>query len=122
MIYSPHWHAAERPDTRVNPKRPDAGQKRVMKGGSFLCHESYCNRYRLGTHGQYAGFRHDQYRVSLRAGCLNTIEYRFRCGDCVGGEQLDTDRSHYVRRELSLASSAPMRLGGRFGARSAGQI
>jgi len=25
------------------------GQTRVMKGGSFLCHASYCNRYRVGA-------------------------------------------------------------------------
>jgi formylglycine-generating enzyme required for sulfatase activity len=27
----------------------EAGQTRVMKGGSFLCHASYCNRYRVGA-------------------------------------------------------------------------
>ena len=26
-----------------------ADRTRVMKGGSFLCHESYCNRYRVGA-------------------------------------------------------------------------
>lgn len=31
-------------------ERPDAG--RVMKGGSFLCHASYCNRYRLAARTQ----------------------------------------------------------------------
>jgi sulfatase modifying factor 1 len=29
-----------------NPQGPGSGQARVMRGGSFLCHDSYCNRYR----------------------------------------------------------------------------
>lgn len=28
------------------PARPASGERRVMRGGSFLCHDSYCNRYR----------------------------------------------------------------------------
>jgi formylglycine-generating enzyme len=34
---------------RVNPQGPPEGSSRVMKGGSFLCHKSYCNRYRVGA-------------------------------------------------------------------------
>jgi len=29
-----------------NPLGPAGGSERVIRGGSFLCHESYCNRYR----------------------------------------------------------------------------
>ncbi len=47
--FSPNWHAAESEATRVNPRGPVQGESKVMKGGSFLCHESYCNRYRLGA-------------------------------------------------------------------------
>ena len=32
-----------------NPTGPSTGQARVMRGGSYLCHESYCNRYRVAA-------------------------------------------------------------------------
>ena len=32
-----------------DPKGPDSGDAKVMKGGSFLCHASYCNRYRVAA-------------------------------------------------------------------------
>jgi sulfatase modifying factor 1 len=35
--------------SRENPVGPGEGSSRVMKGGSFLCHKSYCNRYRLAA-------------------------------------------------------------------------
>ncbi|WP_082717060.1 formylglycine-generating enzyme family protein [Microterricola viridarii] len=30
----------------TNPQGPARGGARVLRGGSFLCHDSYCNRYR----------------------------------------------------------------------------
>ena len=33
----------------VNPKGAKFGTHRVIKGGSFLCHDSYCHRYRVGA-------------------------------------------------------------------------
>ncbi|YCH19738.1 formylglycine-generating enzyme family protein [Arthrobacter sp. D1-29] len=32
-----------------NPPGPTIGAGRVMRGGSYLCHESYCNRYRVAA-------------------------------------------------------------------------
>jgi sulfatase modifying factor 1 len=33
----------------TNPRGPKYGTNKVMKGGSFLCHASYCNRYRVAA-------------------------------------------------------------------------
>jgi len=41
--FSPEYHLY---GTRVNPVGPEAGETRAMRGGSYLCHASYCNRYR----------------------------------------------------------------------------
>lgn len=41
--FHPSWHVTA---NRVNPIGPPMGTTRVMKGGSYLCHRSYCNRYR----------------------------------------------------------------------------
>lgn len=30
----------------VDPRGPASGDLRIMRGGSYLCHDSYCNRYR----------------------------------------------------------------------------
>jgi formylglycine-generating enzyme len=45
------WFDAQfhRTADRRNPKGPPTGTGRVMKGGSFLCHKSYCNRYRVAA-------------------------------------------------------------------------
>jgi sulfatase modifying factor 1 len=34
---------------RQNPTGPTNGTHRVMRGGSYLCHESYCRRYRVSA-------------------------------------------------------------------------
>ncbi len=41
--------ACHRTADRRNPSGPPIGTGRVIKGGSFLCHKSYCNRYRVAA-------------------------------------------------------------------------
>lgn len=36
-------------DKKHNPKGLKKGTDKVMKGGSYLCHSSYCNRYRVAA-------------------------------------------------------------------------
>jgi formylglycine-generating enzyme required for sulfatase activity len=32
-----------------DPRGPALGEQRVVRGGSYLCHDSYCNRYRVAA-------------------------------------------------------------------------
>jgi formylglycine-generating enzyme required for sulfatase activity len=45
------WFSPDFParDTRNNPRGPDAGTTKSTRGGSFLCHRSYCWRYRVSA-------------------------------------------------------------------------
>ena len=44
--WSPDFHVK---GPRDNPIGPPAGDRRVTRGGSYLCHDSYCNRYRVAA-------------------------------------------------------------------------
>ena len=44
--FHPTYHVTA---TRVNPVGPASGANRAMRGGSYLCHRSYCNRYRVAA-------------------------------------------------------------------------
>jgi formylglycine-generating enzyme len=42
-------HESYARDRRDNPRGPSTGTHRVTRGGSYLCHESYCRRYRVAA-------------------------------------------------------------------------
>lgn len=44
--FSPDFHLLA---THKNPVGPRNGQVKSMRGGSYLCHASYCNRYRVAA-------------------------------------------------------------------------
>ena len=44
--YSPDFHTRDR---RANPQGPRRGTNRSTRGGSYLCHHSYCRRYRVAA-------------------------------------------------------------------------
>jgi formylglycine-generating enzyme required for sulfatase activity len=44
--FAPDYYARS---PRRNPPGPDRGTHRVMRGGSYLCHDSYCRRYRVAA-------------------------------------------------------------------------
>ncbi|WP_455432908.1 formylglycine-generating enzyme family protein [Streptosporangium soli] len=60
--WSPDYH---RTASRADPAGPPRGDARVMRGGSYLCHDSYCTRYRVAARmgntpdssSGHAGFR-----------------------------------------------------------------
>jgi formylglycine-generating enzyme required for sulfatase activity len=47
--WSADWHAVETHATRSDPAGPPSGTARVIRGGSYACHASYCTRYRLAA-------------------------------------------------------------------------
>jgi formylglycine-generating enzyme required for sulfatase activity len=47
--FSASWHTTGLPATRIDPSGPPHGVERVIRGGSHLCHRSYCDRYRVAA-------------------------------------------------------------------------
>ena len=46
--WSTSWHTTET-QPLVDPQGPGAGDRRALRGGSYLCHVSYCWRYRTSA-------------------------------------------------------------------------
>lgn len=46
------WTTQHSADEAHNPKGPISGKDRVKKGGSYMCHKSYCYRYRCAARSQ----------------------------------------------------------------------
>lgn len=61
------WWTTDHPTARplVAPTGPATGGAKVIRGGSHMCHRSYCNRYRVAARSSntpdsssgHAGFR-----------------------------------------------------------------
>ncbi|XP_066554245.1 formylglycine-generating enzyme [Amia ocellicauda] len=46
------WSVHHTTDHMDNPKGPAIGRDKVKKGGSYMCHKSYCYRYRCAARSQ----------------------------------------------------------------------
>uniref|UniRef100_A0A8D2DXC1 Sulfatase modifying factor 1 n=1 Tax=Sciurus vulgaris TaxID=55149 RepID=A0A8D2DXC1_SCIVU len=46
------WTVHHSAEEVLNPKGPPSGKDRVKKGGSYMCHKSYCYRYRCAARSQ----------------------------------------------------------------------
>ena len=44
-----NWAVLAIGDDGQDPPGPASGSSRVQRGGSYLCHESYCRRYRVSA-------------------------------------------------------------------------
>jgi len=79
------------PSDDYDPQEPGV-QKRVQKGGSFLCSDRYCSRYLVGSRG----------RGAIDSGGSNT---GFRCvkpsSNVVQSEPASPYRSNYHNEELT---------------------
>ena len=65
---SPTYYASSPSE---NPRGPASGTHRVMRGGSYLCHESYCNRYRVAAR---SGNTPDTSTGNLGFRCVRDVE------------------------------------------------
>jgi formylglycine-generating enzyme len=64
--WSTAWHVPVNEQTRTNPQGPSTGDAKVIRGGSYLCHASYCDRYRVSAR-------------TFNTTCSSTGHMGFRC-------------------------------------------
>jgi formylglycine-generating enzyme required for sulfatase activity len=43
------WFSPHHDEAAANPAGPPSGTHKIIKGGSYMCHVSYCNRYRVAA-------------------------------------------------------------------------
>lgn len=69
-LFDPEYYARS---PRTDPRGPDATTTgaRVVRGGSFLCHDSYCNRYRVAARSANTP---DSASVNMGFRCANDAE------------------------------------------------
>jgi sulfatase modifying factor 1 len=53
-----------------DPRGPDSGQARVIRGGSYLCHDSYCYRYRVAARSSNTP---DSATANMGFRCANSV-------------------------------------------------
>jgi formylglycine-generating enzyme required for sulfatase activity len=63
--FSPTYYASS---PSASPRGPADGEERVMRGGSYLCHHSYCHRYRVAARSSNAP---DSFSGNLGFRCAN---------------------------------------------------
>lgn len=66
--FDPIWYRQSPP---VDPTGPASGTRRVMRGGSYLCHASYCNRYRTDARNSNTP---DSATTNIGFRCVRDIE------------------------------------------------
>ena len=109
--FSRDWHLTH---TRVDPAGPASGAARVLRGGSYLCHDSYCNRYRVAarysntpdTATGNAGLSLREVTTRRRGG--TSREWRWRTHGSSIVEEGDHLRQRVVERRHGCCRSSTM--------------
>ena len=73
------WWTVDHPtEMTIDPTGPPTGQEKVKRGGSFLCHRSFCYRYRVVA----------RFKTTPDSGTQNA---GFRCAKSAAGEHQGSD-------------------------------
>jgi hypothetical protein len=76
-----------------DPAGPEIGTAHVMKGGSYLCHKSYCNRYRVAARSSNTP---DSSSGNLGFRCADDIDIERRSIRCLGHNLQGSIMSFFV--------------------------